>query len=301
MSNTRSAANTRSMKNTRFTVNTHSEIFADLHTHSSCSDGLFEPEEMVEQAAKMQLGALAISDHDNFEGAKRLLQAAKDINLIAIPAVELSTQYDDRQVHMLGYFCDFDNKDLQQLFEESNSARKKRTLQMAANLEKDGYPVHPDELQESGEILNSTLIARRLVSAGLYPNVDDVIEKLIGFDCPYYVKRNNINSIEAIKLIEQAGGSSFIAHPAAYEVTDLIPVFAKNGLTGLEAYYPLHSASEQKDLLALAKELNIGVSGGSDWHGDNVHHSSLAQSGLEKGDFIAFLDTCKQDIDSFFV
>ncbi len=283
------------------------EVFADLHTHSNCSDGIFEPEQFIDLASKAHLGALAISDHDNLEGAKRLLAAAntaekdlKSIDLIVVPAVEISTQFNGRQVHMLGYFCDFDNQGLHQLFKQSNEMRKKRALDMAYSLEKDGYPVHPEEMLASGEVINSTLIARYLVQEKLYSNVDDVIEKLIGFGCPYYIKRNNVNTIEAIELISQAGGSAFIAHPAAYEVADLIPMLAKNGLTGLEAYYPLHSSSEQKELLGLAKELNIGVSGGSDWHGDNTHHSSLGKSGLEKGDFIAFLDTCKQDIESYF-
>ena len=271
-------------------------VFADLHTHSTCSDGVLSPAEIVDRAAQAGLGAIAVTDHDTAAGALAACTAAP-AGLLVVPGIEISTAHDGRPVHMLAYFCEGKSAGLAQVFEASARSRAERALAVAESLEADGYPVHPDELATCGKNVNRSLVARALVAAGAVPDVDTVFDTLIGLGCPYYVDRSDIDSVEAMRLVREAGGFPFIAHPGAYQVVDLVPTLAKEGLAGLEVFYPLHDAATRRQLVSMAGELGLAVSGGSDWHGDATHGSSLAAAGLDEEGFAAFLRACGRDAD----
>ena len=209
--------------------------------------------------------------------------------------MELSTQRDGRPVHILAYFCGEGDAALAEICVRTNESRTERALAIAERLEAAGYPVHPEELATCGKVVNRSLVARALVRAGAAPDTDTVFNTLIGLDCPYYVDRADIDSFEAIALVREAGGFPFIAHPAAYQVTDLIAAFAKEGLAGVEAFYPQHTQKERAELAVLAGELGLAVSGGSDWHGDATHGSSLGAAGLDRAQFAAFIEACGRD------
>ena len=273
-------------------------IVADLHTHSTCSDGVLSPEEIVERAAQAGLRALAVTDHDTMDGSARA-EAAAPAGLAVVGGIEISTAYDGRPVHMLAYFCECASAGLAQVFEESARSRTERALAVAERLEADGYPVHPDELAACGGNVNRSLVARTLVAGGAVPDVDMAFDTLIGLGCPYYVDRSDIDSVEAVHLVREAGGFPFIAHPGAYQVVDLVPTLAKEGLAGLEVFYPLHDAATRRQLVSMAEKLGLAVSGGSDWHGDATHGSSLAAAGLGEEGFAAFLRACGRDADGW--
>ena len=290
-----------------------SRVFADLHTHSTCSDGVLSCEEMLAAARRDGLAVLAVTDHDTMEGAAGLAAAVADASasdagavatagsravspqVKAVPGMELSTQRDGRPVHILAYFCGEGDAALAEICARTNESRTERALAIAERLEAAGYPIHPEELATCGKVVNRSLVARALVRAGAAPDTDTVFNTLIGLDCPYYVDRADIDSFEAIALVREAGGFPFIAHPAAYQVTDLIAAFAKEGLAGVEAFYPQHTQKERADLALLAGELGLAVSGGSDWHGDATHGSSLGAAGLDRAQFAAFIEACGRD------
>ena len=290
-----------------------SRVFADLHTHSTCSDGVLSCEEMLAAARRDSLAVLAVTDHDTMEGAAELAAAVADASasdagavatagsravspqVKAVPGMELSTQRDGRPVHILAYFCGEGDAALAEICVRTNESRTERALTIAERLEAAGYPVHPEELATCGKVVNRSLVARALVKAGAAPDTDTVFDTLIGLDCPYYVDRADIDSLEAIALVREAGGFPFIAHPAAYHVVDLIAAFAKEGLAGVEAFYPQHTQKERADLALLAGELGLAVSGGSDWHGDATHGSSLGAAGLDRAQFAAFIEACGRD------
>ena len=290
-----------------------SRVFADLHTHSTCSDGVLSCEEMLAAARRDGLAVLAVTDHDTMEGAAGLAAAVADASasdagavatagsravspqVKAVPGMELSTQRDGRPVHILAYFCGEGDAALAKICAHTNESRTERALAISERLEAAGYPIHPEELATCGKVVNRSLVARALVKAGAVPDTDTVFNTLIGLDCPYYVDRADIDSFEAIALVREAGGFPFIAHPAAYQVTDLIAAFAKEGLAGVEAFYPQHTQKERAELAVLAGELGLAVSGGSDWHGDATHGSSLGAAGLDRAQFAAFIEACGRD------
>ena len=290
-----------------------SRVFADLHTHSTCSDGVLSCEEMLAAARRDSLAVLAVTDHDTMEGAAELAAAVADASasdagavatagsravspqVKAVPGMELSTQRDGRPVHILAYFCGEGDAALAEICVRTNESRTERALTIAERLEAAGYPVHPEELATCGKVVNRSLVARALVKAGAAPDTDTVFDTLIGLDCPYYVDRADIDSLEAIALVREAGGFPFIAHPAAYHVVDLIAAFAREGLAGVEAFYPQHTQKERAELALLAGELGLAVSGGSDWHGDATHGSSLGAAGLDRAQFAAFIEACGRD------
>ena len=290
-----------------------SRVFADLHTHSTCSDGVLSCEEMLAAARRDGLAVLAVTDHDTMEGAAGLAAAVADASasdagavatagsravspqVKAVPGMELSTQRDGRPVHILAYFCGEGDAALAEICARTNESRTERALAIAERLEAAGYPVRPEELATCGKVVNRSLVARALVKAGAAPDTDTVFNTLIGLDCPYYVDRADIDSFEAIALVREAGGFPFIAHPAAYHVVDLIAAFAREGLAGVEAFYPQHTQKERAELAVLAGELGLAVSGGSDWHGDATHGSSLGAAGLDRAQFAAFIEACGRD------
>ena len=290
-----------------------SRVFADLHTHSTCSDGVLSCEEMLAAARRDGLAVLAVTDHDTMEGAAGLAAAVADASasdagavatagsravspqVKAVPGMELSTQRDRRPVHILAYFCGEGDAALAEICACTNESRTERALAIAERLEAAGYPVRPEELATCGKVVNRSLVARALVRAGAAPDTDTVFDTLIGLDCPYYVDRADIDSFEAIALVREAGGFPFIAHPAAYHVVDLIAAFAREGLAGVEAFYPQHTQKERAELALLAGELGLAVSGGSDWHGDATHGSSLGAAGLDRAQFAVFIEACGRD------
>lgn len=269
--------------------------YADLHVHSNNSDGTLSCEEIVEHALRHEsVRAIAVADHDSLDGADRGQAACRGTSITCIPAVEVSTQTDGRNVHMLAYFIDTQSSSLNELFEKSRTNRYERTLKIAENLREAGYPVSADELLACGQTVNRPLLARKLIERGYAKTVDECFSTLIGKNSPYYVEVQYPNSIEVIHLIRESGGFAFVAHPAHYRVVDLITQFAKEGLTGLEAYHTMQTHRQSAELVELAGELGIAISGGSDWHGDATHGAELGSAGLEKPAFNAFLRACER-------
>jgi predicted metal-dependent phosphoesterase TrpH len=267
--------------------------FADLHTHSLVSDGVLDPAQIIEQAYKTDsLHAISITDHDALDAAHSIVQTGLSQGLDFIPGVEISTRFGIRDVHMLGYFIDIDNQSLNEYFADNRRRRAQRACEMADLLKSDGYPISADDLIESGESVNRLLLTRMLVKRNCARDADDAFSRLVGRQSKYYIDFEYPDAIEAIRLIREANGYAFIAHPAQYHVVDLIQTFAHEGLTGLEAYHSMQSAKQSADLILLAQDLDLAVSGGSDWHGDDTHGARLGGAGLDESEYRAFLTAC---------
>lgn len=269
-------------------------VFADLHMHSTASDGVLSPAQILARASEAGLRALAITDHDTCAGTKMALDLAAQFNLIVVPGVEMTTQVEGRNVHMLGYFFDVDSVELATFFAENRRRREQRACAMADNLAADGFPVSSDMVRSSGKTINRSLLARMLVQSGCAANIDDAFRRFIGQHSPYYVECSYPESAEAVHLIRAAGGYAFIAHPAHYRVVDLIEPLVHEGMTGVEAFHTMQSKRQSALLVDLAHSLGAGISGGSDWHGDGTHGAQLGSAGLSEAEFTAFLSACGQ-------
>jgi predicted metal-dependent phosphoesterase TrpH len=243
--------------------------YADLHVHTSESDGTLTPGQLVKQALSSGLSAIAIVDHDTVGAIAEALAAAQDTDLEVIPGIELTAQYEKQEIHILGYFLDCQNKALLKQLSLLQLNRIERVHKIVKNLEEQGVKLNAQDVFDiSGKgTVGRMHIAKALVKAGLVTTTAEAFRKYIGDKSPAYVLGFNLSPAEAINLIKEAGGVAVLAHPYMLHNDELINELVGWGLQGIEVYYPEHSQSMVNFYLDLAKKLNLLVTGGSDFHG----------------------------------
>ncbi len=263
----------------------------DLHTHSCRSDGTKTPTELVRIAQDKHLVAFALTDHDNVNGIEEVLRAAKNsdaddeygIGIEAIPGIEFSTEYKDKDVHIVGLYYNYLDPTFQAQVKEFTDARDIRNEEMCNRLTEGGYPVDYKELCEAfpNAVITRAHFARFLLEKNLVKSLADAFDHLIGDDCPYFVPRRKISPQKAVQFLIAHHGIPILAHPFQYNLGDegleqLIRELKEVGLVGIEAYYCKHTPEMTAQIEALAKKYDLICSGGSDFHGEN-------KPGLEMG------------------
>lgn len=249
----------------------------DLHIHSTASDGTLTPKEIVCKALDMNLKAIAITDHDTIEGIDEFLGSAKEMPIEAVPGVEIAGNWNHRELHILGYWIDHKNKELEKLLENARKNRHIRNELVIEKLNNKGYEIVQEELiaEAKGEVIGRPHIASLLVRKKYFQNAQDVFSSCLarGSDC--YTPRILPEVKEVIDTVHLAGGIAIWAHPLHRNKSDIrnaktdILSLLGLGLDGVEAYYPEYSQKQHKVLMKCAEELNFAVSGGTDFHGDN--------------------------------
>lgn len=243
---------------------------ADLHVHSTASDGTLSPTNLVELALAASLDVLAIADHDSVAGLAEATRAASGTCLSVIPAVELSSvAADGRDVHILGYFVRADDPHLLAHLADLRGARLRRAATMVERLAAAGYELTLDQVLElsDGGAVGRSHVARALVNAGHAATVHDAFEHLIGHGRPFYVAKDVRTPAEAIGCIREAGGLAVAAHPGVTGSDDLIAALVDDGLAGVEAYHADHTPEQRAHYAQLAARLGLLTTGGSDYHG----------------------------------
>jgi hypothetical protein len=243
--------------------------FADLHVHTSCSDGTYTPAQLVKEGIKRGISALAIVDHDTTEALAEAFAQAKGTDLEIIPGIELTAQHENQEIHILGYFLDYRNKELLKKLKLIRLNRIERVYKIIENLEGLGLKLNPETVFTiSGKATVGRMhIARALVKDGFVGSTAEAFRKYIGDKSPAYVLGFRLSVPEAIKLIQDCKGVAVLAHPYMLHNDALIAEFASYGLEGIEVYYPEHSQGMVNCYLDLAKKLNLLVTGGTDFHG----------------------------------
>ena len=243
--------------------------FADLHVHTSCSDGTFTPAQLIKEALARGLSALAIVDHDTTEAQEEAMAQANGTGLEVIPGIELTARHENQEIHILGYFLDYRNQELLEKLKSVRLNRIQRVYQIVKNLEELGLKLNPEAVFSiSGKATVGRMhIARALVKEGLVDSTAEAFRRYIGDKSPAYVLGFRLSVPEAIQLIQASGGVAVLAHPYILHNDALITEFAGYGLQGLEVHYPEHSQSMVNFYLDLAKKLNLLVTGGTDFHG----------------------------------
>lgn len=254
----------------------------DLHTHSTESDGTLTPEELMQLAADTGLSAIALTDHDTVGGLSKAEPVAKQLGIELIPGIELSTDYNGTEVHMLGFYIDNTNPAFLAKLQEFIDSRDVRNEKMAFLLQKEGFDITLEQLyQEYPEsVITRAHFARYLVEHGFVKDRDTVFRKYLGDNCRCYVPREKITPFEAIDLIRLGGGLSFFAHPVLCHMNhDRLRFFVKDlkeaGLTGMEAIYSMNTPGDERNMKKLAEEFGLLISGGSDFHGENKPYIHL--------------------------
>ncbi|MFA6308799.1 MAG: PHP domain-containing protein [Clostridia bacterium] len=247
--------------------------FIDLHTHSNASDGSMSPAEVVIAAKDAGLSAIALTDHDTFEGIEEALAQSKKSGIELMPGVEISVAY-KTEMHILGYFKESTYKNFNSVLENLKKNRNKRNPKIINKLNEIGFSLTMEDVKNEtrGSIIGRPHIAKTILKKGYVKSMDEAFKKYLSEGRPAYFKRDELGVKEGIEEICKAGGMPVLAHPIfLYLNNEELDVLLKNmkayGLKGIEAYYSENSETDTGNLLRLAVKNNLIVTGGSDFHG----------------------------------
>jgi predicted metal-dependent phosphoesterase TrpH len=242
----------------------------DLHTHSTASDGVYTPSEVVRLALERDLAALALTDHDTLSGIPEARAAAAGSDLEFIAGVEISCEGEWGDVHMLGLYVDPENAELADCLDGMRAGRLRRARGMVSRLQGMGFELEWDEVQAlaAGESIGRPHIARAMVDRGQVGSIEEAFASYLGRNGPAYVSRPRLTPCEAIERILAAGGVPVLAHPAftGEQAVGWVPELVDCGLRGLEVYYPRHDPRDVARLLGLCQQYRLLATGGSDFH-----------------------------------
>ncbi|MEE3494186.1 MAG: PHP domain-containing protein [Butyrivibrio sp.] len=251
----------------------------DLHTHSNNSDGTFSVKELIDRAHDKGLAAIALTDHDTVDGVDEAIEyaASKYPDLEVIPGVELSTEGEGREVHIVGLYIDNHDKEFVEGLSAFIDSRTTRNKKMCKKLsEEAGIPISYELLTEEfpDTVITRAHFAKFMVDRGYVNSRAEVFDRYIGDHCPYYVGREKITPEDAIRSILKAKGVPVFAHPILCRFGDdrldeFVGRLKGAGLVGIEAVYSTYERRDEIQIKELAKKYDLLVSGGSDFHGAN--------------------------------
>lgn len=254
--------------------------YIDLHTHSTASDGIYSPTELLRRAREVGLRVLALTDHDSTGGLEEAAQAAGAQDIDFIPGIEINTDVSGGEVHMLGYFIEYQRPAFQAILKVLRDARERRGQRMVELLNEQGVQVEWERVREIARgAVGRPHVARALLEAGYVQTIGEAFDKYIGTGGPAYVPRYKLTPEDAVRLIVSANGLPVMAHPVELpgleELRNWLPGLCAAGLVGLETYYGPYTTAEEQQLRALADEYGLIPTGGTDFHGPGIHPTPL--------------------------
>ena len=255
----------------------------DLHIHSTASDGSLTPSEIIHLAQELNLGAIAITDHDSLEGSKEAIEAGIPPSIKFVSGVEISAAYPpffpgSGSFHILGYCIRLDDSALNQSLAKLRQARKSRNPEILRRLNRLGYPLSLEEVRREvgqGQI-GRPHIARAMKAKGFVKSIDEAFDSFLGNDAPAYVDKYRIECADAVQTIRAAGGISVLAHPGLLnissenELNHLVGSLKELGIQGIEVHYPEHTPQQIKKYAELAERYELLMTGGTDFHGSII-------------------------------
>lgn len=246
----------------------------DLHMHSTYSDGSLTPVQLAREASRIKLTAVALTDHDGTTGVKAFVDACAEAGVRGIPGVEISVDFKSGTMHMLGYFIDHTSPVLEASLVKMRGGREDRNRLILRKLNEIGFSLTWDEVAAfAGEdVVGRPHFAQALMARGYVRSKDEAFDRYLGKNKAAYVDRYRLTARESITLIRGAGGVPVLAHPftlglAKQALRELVAELAEAGLQGVEAYYSEHDAGQLRYCQGLARDFNLAMSGGSDFHG----------------------------------
>ena len=251
--------------------------YTDMHIHTIESDGEYSIREIFEKASVKNIEALCISDHDSFEHFDEIKEEANTFNIRTLPAVEVSTVYQEKEIHILAYGVNKQHKLFNQQLAKIRDSREKRAEQIVEQLKKHfSVDISFENIKKrASKNLGRPHIAKELVEQGFAKDINDAFKKFIGQGSKANIEKYKIDTLRALQMIKYAGGISFIAHIGRYYSFKMLDVFRKNGLDGIELYHPSHTEEIRKKLIKYANKNNMMVSGGSDFHSESINYGEL--------------------------
>ena len=244
-------------------------MFADLHLHTTFSDGTFTPEEVVAHGKRLGFAALALTDHDTVEGCERMAAACAAEHIEFIAGSELTAEFGEHELHILGYFLDTQHPRLLNEMAKFQAVRQQRIRDMVARINELGVPLETEAVFALANCRapGRPHVARALVKANLCANLDEAFERFLKRHRPAWVPKMKMSALDAIALIHEAGGLAVMAHPGLNKCDEVIPELVKAGLDGIECYHTKHTNTTAARYLNFTKQYGLLVTGGSDCHG----------------------------------
>ncbi|MBU1100962.1 MAG: PHP domain-containing protein [Bacteroidetes bacterium] len=241
---------------------------ADLHIHTYHSDGIHSPKEVVDKACEQGIDIISITDHDSINALPEAIEYGQQKGIEVIPGVEISTDIHNSEVHLLGYFINYNDREFNKyltFFRDERFHRAKRIIRKLQNL---GINIGMDDVLKHASLsaLGRPHIAKALIEQGYVENYYDAFDKYLGDNGPAFERKIHVSVQSAVKLIGDAGGLAFVAHPNKMKehlLLDLIDA----GIDGIEVVHPSHQEHQVKFYNGIVSEYCLLGSGGSDFHG----------------------------------
>jgi len=276
-------------------VNVRSAGSIDLHLHTTASDGRCTPRELVERAARAGVSVMSVTDHDTIAAVSEVRAAAGVYGVRTVSGIEITAVDDRRDIHVLGYFLDPDDEALGLFLLAQRAARIARVEAIGARLAALGVPIAVEALVKetsalSGRSIGRPQVARAMVAAGHVTNVQDAFDRWLAHGRPGFVPREGASSETVIGVIHSAGGIASLAHPGKLGLEPRLKALAHAGLDAVEVFHPDHDASLVERYRGLARELDLLMTGGSDFHGDPAHGREPGGVSLPAAEFQRLCD-----------
>ncbi len=260
----------------------------DLHVHSNKSDGTLAPSDLVTLALSKGLAAFALTDHDTTEGIDEALAAAakaqaRGFDIEVIPGIEFSTEYEGKDIHIVGIDIDYKGEAFQKYLKDFQDSRDNRNRKMCLKLAEHGVDITYEKLcnEYPGSVLTRAHYAKYMLEHGFVKSMSEAFDRYIGDRAPCFLPREKVTPAQAVSLILESGGIPILAHPILYHMSDarlekLVVSLKEVGLVGIEAIYSTYNSAEERQIRKLAAKHDLCISGGSDFHGGT-------KPGLEMG------------------
>ena len=249
----------------------------DLHSHTTASDGMLPPRELVRLAARHGVRVLAITDHDSTDGLREAMAEAREHGpLTIVPGIEINCDVPGAEIHVLGYLIDWETEWFQRFLHAQRQERRARVTRIAEKLTELGMPIDPAEvfaLVKEGAA-GRPHVARVMVEHGYVKSVREAFDRYLHAGGAANVPRRRLTPVEAVEVIRRARGVPVLAHPGLAGRDELIPELVSAGLMGLETYYPEHSAAQTALYRDMCTRLGLIATGGSDFHGPQIGHAA---------------------------
>ena len=269
-------------------------VKCDLHNHSICSDGRYNPKDIIRMAKEKNLDFVSLTDHDTLTGINEAINEAKKLNIKFIPGIELSTEYKGESIHVLGFFTNYDynNQELNDLLNNFKEKRINRAYKIVENLKKfHNIELDIDKVLANGkDTIARPHIAKAIIDAGYDYDNEYIFNNFLGNNCPAYIPSTKLPTEEGINLLKKYNALVFLAHPVLVKKTPINELLDL-GFDGLEAIYFQNSSDDTKKFLNIAIERNLYISCGSDCHGipNDIRHGNVGDVNIPNDEKILSL------------
>jgi predicted metal-dependent phosphoesterase TrpH len=275
---------------------TQNQCYADLHIHSIYSDGSLAPFEIIKASKELQLKVISLTDHDTVSGVEEMIALTKG-EIEVIPAVEMSSNIGDLDIHILGYYIDYKDADLLEYLESFKKYRVKRVKKIIQKLSCDNIKLEFEQIKVVAKncSLGRPHIAEVLLENGYVKSISEAFARYLGYHSPYYEPKKNIHSREVIQKIKNCKGVPVIAHPGIINSEQILYQLIMDGALGIEVWHPEHTSRYQQKFCEIALKNGLLMTGGSDYHGKGCGSARIGIIGCSQKE-VEMLKKCRDKV-----